>query len=282
MVLAARGAPPRSARCRGPSRAAARGRAAPAAPARGRCSRCRRGYRRGGGRRRAPARSRSSRARRARRAPARAPRPSDGPVCRSTSPACVRQAAADCVTPRMVPACASLAYAVAVLGEELTMIAYCDLAGLVRGRSVPAATFEDRLRAGVGWVPANQAICCFGPLAEPNPWGSVGDRRLIPDPATRVRVDLWDDATPLDFVLSDATHTDGSPWDACPRTFLRPGAGRPPRGDRAAPGGHLRARVRARRRCRRRAVHARRPARGGAVRRAGRGGAPRRVGASRR
>jgi glutamine synthetase len=108
-----------------------------------------------------------------------------------------------------------------VLGEELTMIAYCDLAGLVRGRSVPAATFGDRLRAGVGWVPANQAICCFGPLAEPNPWGSAGDRRLIPDPATRVRVDLWDDATPLDFVLSDATHTDGAPWDACPRTFLK-------------------------------------------------------------
>jgi glutamine synthetase len=108
-----------------------------------------------------------------------------------------------------------------VLGEELTMIAYCDLAGLVRGRSVPAATLDDRLKAGVGWVPANQAICCFGPLAEPNPWGSVGDRRLIPDIATRVHVDLWEDATPLDFVLSDATHTDGAPWDACPRTFLR-------------------------------------------------------------
>ena len=26
---------------------------------------------------------------------------------------------------------------------------------------------------------------------------------------------------PLDFALSDAVHTDGSPWDACPRTFLR-------------------------------------------------------------
>ncbi len=121
----------------------------------------------------------------------------------------------------MVPAAARSPTLSGVLGEELTMIAYCDLAGLVRGRSVPAATFEDRLRAGVGWVPANQAINCFGPLAEPNPWGSVGDRRLIPDPATRVRVDLWDAATPLDFVLSDATHTDGSPWEACPRTFLK-------------------------------------------------------------
>jgi glutamine synthetase len=105
--------------------------------------------------------------------------------------------------------------------EELTMIAYCDLAGLVRGRSVPTASFDERLRAGVGWVPANQAITCFGPLAEPNPWGSVGDRRLIPDPTTRTRVDLWQGVAPLDFALSDAVHTDGTPWDACPRTFLR-------------------------------------------------------------
>src|SRR4051794_12685486 len=142
------------------------------------------------------------------------------PVCRRMSPAWARHAVADCVTPPWYRP-SLLTYAVGVPGEELTMIAYCDLAGLVRGRSVPTASFEDRLRTGVGWVPANQAINCFGPLAEPNPWGSVGDRRLIPDPATRVQVDLWDDASPLDFVLSDATHTDGSPWDACPRTFLK-------------------------------------------------------------
>jgi glutamine synthetase len=103
---------------------------------------------------------------------------------------------------------------------ELSMIAYCDLAGFVRGRSVPAAEVEART-TGVGWVPANQAINCFGQLAEPNPWGPVGDRRLLPDHETRVRVAGAVDRPPLDFVLSDAVHTDGSPWDACPRTFLR-------------------------------------------------------------
>jgi glutamine synthetase len=106
--------------------------------------------------------------------------------------------------------------------EELVTFAYCDLAGLVRGRAVPVVDYDRRrLSGGVGWVPANQAICCFGPLAEPNPWGSVGDRRLIADPATHVRVDLWPGVSALNFVLCDATHTDASPWEACPRTLLR-------------------------------------------------------------
>ena len=60
-------------------------------------------------------------------------------------------------------------------GEELVSLVTCDLAGLVRGRSVPLADLERRLEIGVGWVPANQSISAFGELAEPNPWGSAGD-----------------------------------------------------------------------------------------------------------
>jgi glutamine synthetase len=36
-----------------------------------------------------------------------------------------------------------------------------------------------------------------------------------------VRVDLWEEVSPLHFFLCDATNTDGSPWDACPRTLLK-------------------------------------------------------------
>ena len=50
--------------------------------------------------------------------------------------------------------------------DELVVLAYCDLAGLVRGRAVPARAFDERRTSGVGWVPANQAICCFGPLGD--------------------------------------------------------------------------------------------------------------------
>ena len=106
-------------------------------------------------------------------------------------------------------------------GEELVGFLHCDLSGLNRGRSVPASELESRLEGGVGWVPADQALTPFGPIAEPNPWGSTGDLRLLPDAATEARVDLWDEVSPLHFFLCDAANTDGSPWDSCPRTFLK-------------------------------------------------------------
>ena len=105
-------------------------------------------------------------------------------------------------------------------GEELVGFLHCDLSGLNRGRSVPASELESRLEAGVGWVPADQALTPFGPIAEPNPWGSTGDLRLLPDRTTEARVDL-PDVSPLHFFLCDAANTDGSAWDSCPRTFLK-------------------------------------------------------------
>jgi glutamine synthetase len=70
-----------------------------------------------------------------------------------------------------------------VRGEELVGFLHADVSGLLRGRSVPASELEQRLGAGVGWVPADQALTPFGPIAEPNPWGSAGDLRLLPDGA---------------------------------------------------------------------------------------------------
>jgi len=107
-----------------------------------------------------------------------------------------------------------------VPGEELVGFLHCDLSGLNRGRSVPASELESRLEAGVGWVPADQALTPFGPIAEPNPWGSTGDLRLLPDRTTEARVDL-PEVSPLHFFLCDAANTDGSAWDSCPRTFLK-------------------------------------------------------------
>jgi glutamine synthetase len=108
-----------------------------------------------------------------------------------------------------------------VRGEDLVGFLHCDLSGLNLGLSVPASEVEGRMGAGVGWVPADQALTPFGPIAEPNPFGSLGDLRLLPDSSTETRVDLWDDVSPLHFFLCDAANTDGSPWDCCPRTLLK-------------------------------------------------------------
>jgi glutamine synthetase len=104
-------------------------------------------------------------------------------------------------------------------GRELSGLLYCDLAGVVRGRFVPIEEVEQHLDSGIGWVPANQAVNLFGELAEPNPFGAVGDVRLRPDPETRVHVG-FQDRPPLDFLLCDAVRTDGSAWDCCARTLL--------------------------------------------------------------
>jgi glutamine synthetase len=104
--------------------------------------------------------------------------------------------------------------------EDLVFLVHTDLAGVTRARAVPIADLQSRLRCGVGWVPANLALSAFG-LLVPNPWGPVGDLRLLPDPQTEARVDLWDDATPLHFFQCDIVETDGRIWHACPRGFLK-------------------------------------------------------------
>ena len=106
-------------------------------------------------------------------------------------------------------------------GEELVGFLHCDLLGLNWGRSVIASELESCLEAGVGWVPADQALTPFGPIAESNPCGSTGDLQLLPDRVTETRVDLWDDVSSLHFFLCDAANTDGSAWDSCPRTVLK-------------------------------------------------------------
>jgi glutamine synthetase len=112
-----------------------------------------------------------------------------------------------------------------VSASELVAFVCCDLGAIVRGRSLPASELAGHVEHGVGWVPANHALTPVGTLAEPNPFGSTGDLRLLPDLDTHVRVQAiaGEDAetATLEFVLCDMAETDGSPWECCPRTFLR-------------------------------------------------------------
>jgi glutamine synthetase len=106
---------------------------------------------------------------------------------------------------------------------ELVGLVCCDLGSIVRGRSLPTAQLGARLKAGVGWVPANMSITPLGTVAEETPFGSTGDLRLLPDAETQVRVEAPADESALEFVLCDIVETDGRPWECCPRRFLREG-----------------------------------------------------------
>ncbi len=44
---------------------------------------------------------------------------------------------------------------------------------------------------------------------------------VVPDASAEVRVAFGDDAPVEHFFLGDIRNTDGSPWECCPREFLR-------------------------------------------------------------
>jgi glutamine synthetase len=108
-----------------------------------------------------------------------------------------------------------------VSATDLVTLACCDLGAIVRGRAVFSSDLGEQLARGVGWVPANHALTPLGPVAEPNPFGSVGDLRLMPDPDTHLRVPGDDGTDALELLLCDIVEIDGRPWECCPRTFLR-------------------------------------------------------------
>ena len=106
--------------------------------------------------------------------------------------------------------------------EPLIMVCTCEIAGRVRGKGFPGRELPARMARGVGWVPTNTMINCFGSIPA-TPFGTGGDLILVPDPACEVNVDFGDGSAPEHFFLGDIRHLDGRPWECCPRDFLRRG-----------------------------------------------------------
>ena len=107
-----------------------------------------------------------------------------------------------------------------MLREELIFVGTCDIAGLVRGKGFPASELEARRNKGIGWTHSNLMQTCFGPIFD-TPFGTGGDLMIVPDPGAEVHVDFADGSAPEHFFLGDIENTDGSPWECCPRQFLR-------------------------------------------------------------
>lgn len=103
--------------------------------------------------------------------------------------------------------------------DELIFIATTDIAARTKGRSMRLADFDER--TSLGWVPANLGIGSLGHIVDDIPYGSSGDLRLKPDQSSHARVDGIPGRPPLNVVFADLVNTDGSPWESCPRTFLR-------------------------------------------------------------
>src|SRR5205823_5398272 len=113
--------------------------------------------------------------------------------------------------------------AIGVAGRaDLITYAINDFAGITRGRSINRRDYENAKDVKtLGWVPANMSLTPFDIIAEPNPWGSQGDLRLMPDRGARFTAWPQGAATPIDMVMSDIVTLDGEPWSCCPRSFLK-------------------------------------------------------------
>jgi len=107
-----------------------------------------------------------------------------------------------------------------MLREELIFVGTCDIAGHVRGKGFPARELAARKRKGIGWTHSNLMQTAFGPILD-TPFGTGGDLMVVPDMSAEARVDFADGSPPEHFFLGDIRNTDGSPWECCPREFLR-------------------------------------------------------------
>jgi glutamine synthetase len=115
-----------------------------------------------------------------------------------------------------------------MIREELIFVGTCDIAGQVRGKGFPARELSARRKAGIGWTHSNLMQTAFGPILD-TPFGTGGDLMIVPDAAAECHVDFADSSpaeslagAPAEhFFLGDIRNTNGSPWECCPREFLR-------------------------------------------------------------
>ena len=107
----------------------------------------------------------------------------------------------------------------ALTAEPLAFIGTSDLAGLLRGKSIPLAELDNRMGRGVGITHSNLLLSVFGPIYD-SPFGTQGDLMLVPDPATRIAIPAAG-GPDIALLLGDFLETDGTPWACCPRHFLR-------------------------------------------------------------
>lgn len=103
-------------------------------------------------------------------------------------------------------------------GVRLVRFLYTDNGGVTRGKATHIEGLRSRMNDGIGLTVAMQAMNMLDQLAAVEGMGPVGEIRLIPDPET-FRVLPY--APHSAAMTVDMCNNDGSPWEACPRSFLK-------------------------------------------------------------
>ena len=101
---------------------------------------------------------------------------------------------------------------------RLVRFLYTDNGGVTRGKATNAKFLRSRMTDGIGLTVAMQAMNMLDQLAPVEGMGPVGEVRLVPDPNTFV---LLPYAPGSAAMTVDMVKLDGTPWEACPRSFLK-------------------------------------------------------------
>ncbi len=103
-------------------------------------------------------------------------------------------------------------------GVRLVRFLYTDNGGVTRGKQTHIDGLETRMTDGIGLTVAMQAMNMLDQLAAVEGMGPVGEVRLVPDPDTFTVLPYAPHAAAMTV---DMLQLDGTPWAACPRTFLK-------------------------------------------------------------
>jgi glutamine synthetase len=103
-------------------------------------------------------------------------------------------------------------------GVRLVRFLYTDNGGVTRGKATNIKFLHNRITDGIGLTVAMQAMNMLDQLAPVEGMGPVGEIRLVPDPNTFV---LLPYAPKSAAMTVDMLKLDGTPWEACPRSFLK-------------------------------------------------------------
>src|SRR5580698_1847569 len=101
---------------------------------------------------------------------------------------------------------------------RLVRFLYADHGGIIRGKASGTSRLQERMVSGIGHTVAMMAMSMLDHLTSVDGMGPVGEVRIVPDPSTYVALPYSPGAGAM---LSDLVLPDGTPWDACPRTFLK-------------------------------------------------------------
>ena len=104
------------------------------------------------------------------------------------------------------------------VGVDLIFFLYCDNGGIIRGKGAHVSALERRLESGIGMAVASMALTVMDTVEPIEGMGASGEVRLAPDLDTFTVLPY---APKRAVMLADLMKLDQTPWEACPRTFLK-------------------------------------------------------------